>query len=107
MLFQQALRVGKRSRAETDIDHAAPTLVSAALAHATTDSGDLAGRRVVVIGAGTMAGLATATVRQLGAEQVTVVNRTLGPGGPARRGVRRRRDRRSTTCPPRSPAPTW
>ena len=31
VLFQQALRVGKRSRAETDIDQAAPSLVSAAL----------------------------------------------------------------------------
>ena len=34
VLFQQALRVGKRSRAETDIDRVAPTLVSAALDHA-------------------------------------------------------------------------
>ena len=31
VLFQQALRVGKRSRAETEIDRAAPSLVSAAL----------------------------------------------------------------------------
>ena len=31
VLFQQALRVGKRSRAETDIDRVAPTLVGAAL----------------------------------------------------------------------------
>ena len=31
VLFQQALRVGKRAHAETGIDQAAPTLVSAAL----------------------------------------------------------------------------
>ncbi|MGH3363116.1 MAG: glutamyl-tRNA reductase, partial [Nocardioidaceae bacterium] len=31
VLFQQALRVGKRARAETGIDRAAPTLVSAAV----------------------------------------------------------------------------
>ena len=31
LLFQQALRVGKRSRAETGIDQVAPSLVSAAL----------------------------------------------------------------------------
>ena len=31
VLFQQALRVGKRSHAETDIDRAAPSLVGAAL----------------------------------------------------------------------------
>ena len=36
-LFQQALRVGKRAHAETGIDRAAPTLVSAALDRATDD----------------------------------------------------------------------
>ena len=34
VLFQQALRVGKRSHAETDIDRVAPSLVSAALERA-------------------------------------------------------------------------
>lgn len=72
-LFQQALRVGKRTRAETDIDQAAPTLVSAALAQV----GSVEGRRVVVVGAGAMAGLATATVARLGATDLVVVNRTL------------------------------
>ncbi len=72
VLFQQALRVGKRSRAETDIDTVAPTLVSAALDH--TDA--IAGRRVLVVGAGAMAGLATATVSRRGAASVTVANRT-------------------------------
>jgi glutamyl-tRNA reductase len=77
LLFQQALRVGKRSRAETDIDRVAPTLVSAALARVAVGARDLADRRVLVVGAGSMAGLATSTVRQLGAAEVTVVNRTL------------------------------
>jgi len=72
VLFQQALRVGKRSRAETDIDRVAPTLVSAALEHAEA----VAGRQVLVVGAGAMAGLATATVTRLGAAKVTVANRT-------------------------------
>ncbi len=72
-LFQQALRVGKRAHAETGIDRAAPTLVSAALDRAT---GDLAGRRVVVVGAGGMAGLTVATVVRRGAGEVVVVNRT-------------------------------
>ena len=75
-LFQQALRVGKRTRAETDIDQAAPTLVSAALAQV----GSVEGRRVVVVGAGAMAGLATATVARLGAGELVVVNRTLSSG---------------------------
>jgi glutamyl-tRNA reductase len=72
-LFQQALRVGKRAHAETGIDRAAPTLVSAALDRATDH---VRGRRVVVVGAGGMAGLAVATVVRRGAGDVVVVNRT-------------------------------
>jgi glutamyl-tRNA reductase len=75
-LFQQALRVGKRSHAETDIDKAAPSLVTAALERASAAVGDVSGRRVVVLGAGAMAGLATATVARLGAGQIVIVNRT-------------------------------
>ena len=75
VLFQQALRVGKRSRAETDIDRVAPTLVSAALDR-STGSGEVSGRHVLVVGAGAMAGLATATVTRRGADRVTVANRT-------------------------------
>ena len=74
-LFQQALRVGKRAHAETDIDRAAPTLVSAALEQAMPQG--VAGSRVVILGAGSMAGLATATVSRLGAAHITVVNRTV------------------------------
>ena len=72
-LFQQALRVGKRAHAETGIDRAAPTLVSAALDRA---AGDLTGRRVVVVGAGAMAALSVATVVRRGAGEIVVVNRT-------------------------------
>jgi glutamyl-tRNA reductase len=74
-VFQQALRVGKRAHAETGIDRVAPTLVSAALDRAVED---LLGRRVVVVGAGAMAGLAVATVVRRGAAEVVVVNRTPG-----------------------------
>jgi glutamyl-tRNA reductase len=74
LLFQQALRVGKRSRAETGIEQAAPTLVSAALDRVLPEGVD--GKRVVVLGAGGMASLATATVARRRAAEVTVVNRT-------------------------------
>ncbi|MCW2793940.1 MAG: glutamyl-tRNA reductase [Nocardioides sp.] len=77
VLFQQALRVGKRSRAETDIDSAAPSLVTAALERSDAAVGDLAGKRVLIVGAGSMAGLATATVTRRGATEVTVVNRSV------------------------------
>lgn len=74
VLFQQALRVGKRSRAETGIDQAAPTLVGEALQCVVPDG--VAGRRVIVLGAGGMASLATAIVARQGAADVVVVNRT-------------------------------
>lgn len=77
-LFQQALRVGKRSHAETDIDRAAPSMVSAALDHAVDVVGSVEGCRVVVIGAGAMASLAVSTASRRGAAEITVVNRTEG-----------------------------
>jgi glutamyl-tRNA reductase len=75
-LFQQALRVGKRSHAETDIDKAAPSLVTAALERASAAVGDVSGARVLVLGAGAMAGLATATVARQGAGEIVIVSRT-------------------------------
>jgi glutamyl-tRNA reductase len=79
VLFQQALRVGKRSRAETDIDRAAPSMVTAALDQAVP-GGTLAGRRVLVVGAGAMASLAVSTAARLGAVDIAVVNRTDSNG---------------------------
>ncbi|MGZ4493394.1 MAG: glutamyl-tRNA reductase [Nocardioides sp.] len=75
-LFQQALRVGKRVHAETDIDRAAPSLVSVSLERAAAHVGSIAGKRVVVIGAGAMAGLAVSSVTRLGAAEVVVASRT-------------------------------
>ena len=75
-LFQQALRVGKRVHAETDIDKAAPSLVSVALERATGHVGPVEGRRVLVVGAGSMAGLSVATVARLGAADIVVASRT-------------------------------
>jgi glutamyl-tRNA reductase len=72
-LFQQALRVGKRAHAETDIDRAAPSLVTAALERSTVP---VAGARTVVIGAGAMASLAVAHLSRGGADSIAVLNRT-------------------------------
>lgn len=75
-LFQQALRVGKRAHAETDIDRAGPSLVSAALEQARDHLEDFAGTKAVVVGAGSMAALAVTTLQRLGASDVVVLNRT-------------------------------
>ena len=74
-LFQQALRVGKRVQSETEIGHAGRSLVSAAYALLTAEIGELAGRRVLVVGAGVMASLAARTAAAAGAD-VSCVNRT-------------------------------
>ncbi|WP_310961418.1 glutamyl-tRNA reductase [Nocardioides terrisoli] len=76
LLFQQALRIGKRVHAETDIDKAAPSLVSAALDRAAEHLDGLDGARALVVGAGAMAGLAVATLRRSGVEDIVVANRT-------------------------------
>ncbi|WP_299054462.1 glutamyl-tRNA reductase [uncultured Nocardioides sp.] len=75
-LFQQALRVGKRAHAETDVDRAAPSLVTAALARAEAAIGPVAGQRVAILGAGAMAALAASTLAAAGAGDVAVVNRS-------------------------------
>jgi glutamyl-tRNA reductase len=75
-LFQQALRVGKRAHAETDIDHAGPSLVASALQEAIDHLGRSEGLRTLVVGAGAMASLSVATLARAGAGPVVVANRT-------------------------------
>jgi glutamyl-tRNA reductase len=72
---QHALRVGKRVHSETGIDRAGASLVSVSLDHAEARIGPLAGRPVLVVGAGSMGALAAATLSRRGA-QVTVASRT-------------------------------
>ncbi len=73
VVFQQALRVGKRAHAETDIDRAGQSVVTVALDEVP---GDVRGKRVLVVGAGSIAALAVATVLRRGASSVVVANRT-------------------------------
>jgi len=75
-LFQQALRVGKRVHSETDLGAAGRSLVQLAFADATDRLGSLRGRRVLVVGAGSMAGLAVSQLRRDHDAEVLVANRT-------------------------------
>jgi len=75
-LMQQALRVGKRAHAETDIDRAGQSVVSAALAYGQEATGSVVGRPALVIGAGAMGALALATLRRTGAGPLYVTNRS-------------------------------
>ncbi|MGY2064750.1 glutamyl-tRNA reductase [Blastococcus sp. SYSU DS0619] len=74
---QRALRVGKRVHSETGIDRAGASLVSVALDRAEARIGDLAGRPVLVVGAGSMGALAATTLARRGAD-VVVSSRTEG-----------------------------
>jgi glutamyl-tRNA reductase len=72
---QRALRVGKRVHSETGIDRAGASLVSVALDRAEDRIGSLEGRRVLVVGAGSMGSLAATTLARRGAD-VVVSTRT-------------------------------
>lgn len=75
-LFQSAIRVAKRVHSETGVGSAGRSLVTAACEVLTRSCGELAGKRLLVVGAGSMASLAARTVADAGAI-VTCANRTL------------------------------
>jgi glutamyl-tRNA reductase len=79
-LAQNALRVGKRVHTDTGIDRAGASVVSEALADAEVALDGLAGRRALVVGAGSMGGLATAHLRRAGIGEVVIANRTAANG---------------------------
>jgi glutamyl-tRNA reductase len=78
-----ALRAGKRTHTETRVGAAGASLVSVGLeAAARHFAGDvpemaaLTGRRVLVVGAGSMSGLVVASVTRAGGAELTVTSRT-------------------------------
>jgi glutamyl-tRNA reductase len=78
---QHALRVGKRAHTETGIGAAGASVVSEALAAAAAalaspHRAGLAGRRVLVLGAGSLGSLATALLRRAGVAEIVLANRT-------------------------------
>jgi glutamyl-tRNA reductase len=75
-LGRLALRAGKRARAETGIDRAGQSLVSLAVELAAGRLDGLAGRAVLVVGAGSMSSLAATTAAKAGAASIAVANRT-------------------------------
>ena len=76
-----ALRTGKRAHTETRIDQAGANLVSVGIAAALERLGQapdsLAGRTVLIVGAGSMSSLAASTAARLGAAHIVVANRTM------------------------------
>jgi glutamyl-tRNA reductase len=79
-VVQQALRVGKRAHHETGIDKAGASLVSVGLDLATEHLGSLAGKRALIVGAGSMSALAAATLDRAGVGEIVIANRTYSRG---------------------------
>ncbi|MDO8616825.1 MAG: glutamyl-tRNA reductase [Dehalococcoidia bacterium] len=75
-VFHSALAAGKRARTETDIGRHAVSISSAAVALARESLGDLAGKTVLVISAGSMGKLAAKSLAQQPGARVLVANRT-------------------------------
>lgn len=76
-LFPWALKVGKLARSQTRINHGAASVAAAAVELAQKIFEDLAGRRVLLLGAGKMTEGALKLLQNAGVERIGVVNRTL------------------------------
>jgi glutamyl-tRNA reductase len=76
-VVEHALHAAKRAHAETGIDAAGRTLVSAGLEVGRRVVGELAGRRAIVVGAGSMASVAATALRAAGVGDLLIVSRTL------------------------------
>jgi glutamyl-tRNA reductase len=77
-LFRDALRAGRKARTETAIGESPASVSSAAAALAEQVFGELAGRRVLLIGAGKVGELALRNLVSRGAEVAFVANRSVG-----------------------------
>jgi glutamyl-tRNA reductase len=79
-LFARAIKVGRRARRETAIGAGLASTVTVGLRVAEGQLGGLAGRRALLVGAGGVARLAGRALREAGAGQLAVANRTPATG---------------------------
>ena len=77
LLFRHAVEVGKRARTETAIGRSTASVSHAAVEMARDRLGTLAGRTVLVVGAGEMGEGIVVALAAAGAGEVLVANRTL------------------------------
>jgi glutamyl-tRNA reductase len=76
-LFHASFAAGKRVRTETGLGSGAVSVSYAAVSLARKIFGDLAGRTVVVVGAGEMGKLTALHMKSQGVQHVTIVSRTM------------------------------
>lgn len=77
LLFRHALETGKRARTETAIGRGTASVSHAAVEMAVDRLSSLAGRNVLVIGAGDMGEGIAVALKSAGAQHITVANRTV------------------------------
>jgi glutamyl-tRNA reductase len=75
-IFRDAINAGKESRTRTSIGNASVSVATAAIAKAKEHIGSLAGKTVLVIGAGKMGTTAAKRLKLEGAAEFAIVNRT-------------------------------
>jgi glutamyl-tRNA reductase len=76
LVMTRAFNVAKRVRSETDIGESAVSISYAAVELARDIFGSLAGKRVLVVGAGEMAEAALRHLRRAGVSEIVITNRT-------------------------------
>lgn len=76
--FKQAITVGKRVRTETSIGTGAVSISSAAVELAQIKIDDLSRCRITILGAGKMSRLLVQHLLSKGADQICILNRSLG-----------------------------
>ena len=79
-LFTRAIKVGRRARNETGIGAGLVSTVTVGLRVAAGRLDGLAGCRVLLVGAGGLARLAGRALREAGAGELVVANRTMATG---------------------------
>jgi glutamyl-tRNA reductase len=76
-LFGQAIHAGKRARTETEISRGTTSVSHAAALLVRASLEDLSTARILIIGAGEMAELASRSLQAHGAQHLTCINRTF------------------------------
>jgi glutamyl-tRNA reductase len=76
MMFERAIKVAKRARSETSINEGSVSIGSAAVELAESVSGDLNGKRLLVIGAGDMGTIVAKSIREKALKAMFIANRT-------------------------------
>src|SRR5207237_1996211 len=76
-VFREAVHVGKKVRTQTAIGESPASVSSAAAALAQQVFGDLAGRRILLVGAGKIGEQAARNLLSRGAEIAFVANRSV------------------------------